>query len=82
MMHGRKMSIHGPGGAKAEGRTGNILLQDIILLQHSPKQALRVLVHDEDLPFLRRIYRPDRVQEFYVLVTVVSSYTARGTYCF
>ena len=48
-----------------EGRTSDILLENIKLLQNVVEQRLRVLVHDEDLPFLRRIHRPDRVQEFY-----------------
>ena len=43
--------------------TRDILLQYIELLQDGPDQALRVLVHDEDLPSPRRVHRPDRLQE-------------------
>lgn len=45
--------------------TRDILLQNIKLLQHRAEEALRVLVHDEDLPSPRWVHGADRLQKLY-----------------
>ena len=57
------LSIHEHAKDTRSEHTRDILLQYIELLQDGPDQALRVLVHDEDLPSPRRVHRPDRLQE-------------------
>ena len=44
-------------------RTGDILLQDIKLLEHRAQKALRVLIHDKDLPSAWGVYGADRLQK-------------------
>jgi hypothetical protein len=44
---------------------GNILLQDIELLQNTVEKLLGVLIHDQDLPSSRRVHGSDRVEELW-----------------
>ena len=45
------------------GRTRDVLLQDIELLEDGVDEALRMLIDDEDLPSPGRLYGADRLQK-------------------
>lgn len=46
------------------GRTGDILFQDIELLENRAQKLLGVFINDQDLPFASGVHGSDSVKEF------------------
>ncbi len=64
--------------AGGTARTGNILLEDVKLLENGAQKLLRVLVHDKNLPFAWRLDGANRFEKF----CEASLVYATGSTCF